>query len=63
MQVEVRMIEEEIRLAIAEYIQRRYGLNVSHKQLQIWVKSTQNYKSEWEQATIKLEAQCSAIEQ
>ena len=61
MQIEVRMIETEIREAIAEYIHRAYGVKVNAVQLTLWVKSKQNYKSEWEQAHIKLEAHVTEI--
>jgi hypothetical protein len=56
MRVKISMTEEEIRFAIVEYIRNNFGVSVIPFDLQIEVKSKQNYKSEWEQAAIRLEA-------
>jgi hypothetical protein len=60
MRVNVMMAEPEIKKAITEYVERNYGITIASEQLVIWVKSTQNYKSEWEHAAIKIEADCAA---
>lgn len=53
--VKISMIEEEIRHAIVEYIAANFGVTVLATDIHIEVKSKQNYKSEWEQAAIRLE--------
>jgi hypothetical protein len=60
MNVKISMNEDEIRQAIAEFILSHYNLGISKDNLHIEVKSKQNYKSEWEQAAIRLEAEAKA---
>lgn len=55
MQIRVTMIEVEIRQAIAIYLENKYGVSVQADDLHIEVKSKQNYKSEWELASIRLD--------
>lgn len=59
-QVSILMVEQEILLAVAQYLQREYGVTVSTAGLHVSVKSKQNYKAEWEQAAIKIECSTSA---
>lgn len=61
MMVNVTMVEVEIRQAISEYIANRYGVSLDPKQLNILVKSKQNFKSEWETADIKVDATCHEV--
>lgn len=57
MQVQLKMNEDEIREAIRSYLYSIYSISVEKNQLLIEVKSKQNYKSEWEQASIRIDCQ------
>lgn len=61
MRVHVAMDETEIRTAIAEYIFREYGIMMKPGELEIQVKSKQNYKAEWERAAIRVDVDCIAV--
>jgi hypothetical protein len=52
--VKVELTEPEIMTAIADYIMRKVGVEVATKSLFVEVKSKQNYKSEWEQAAMRV---------
>ncbi len=58
--VKIEMVESEILRAIAEYISRTYGVTIEASQLNVEVKSKQNYKSEWEAASIRVNASVTA---
>lgn len=60
MQVSIMMVEDEIKDAIVAHIASHYGVTVSKQSLNILVKSKQNFKSEWETASIKVDCQLSA---
>ena len=49
----IELSEEEIYKAIAQYIQRETNISVDPNCIRVEVKSKQNYKSEWEQASIR----------
>lgn len=53
MNVNVKMDEAEIRQAIVEFIEKRTGVSVMPSRVIIEVKSSQNYKSEWEIAKFR----------
>lgn len=53
MQASIKMSEDDVREAIAYYIDRKLGIVVLKSDIAIQVKSTQNYKSEWEVATFR----------
>lgn len=54
MLVAVEMEETEIREALAYYLMEKYGVDVDVKGLSILVHSKQNWKSDWEEAHIKV---------
>jgi hypothetical protein len=54
MMVKVEMSEAEIREALAKHLTEKCGLPIDPKGLDIEVKSKQNYRSEWEHASIRL---------
>jgi hypothetical protein len=58
--VEIELTEEDIRRYITEQLNVAYGLNISWDKLPIEVKSKQNYKSEWEEAAIRVKVQIHA---
>jgi len=62
MQIKISMVEIEVRRAIADYIALHYGVHVNPDDLVIEVKSKQNYKSEWENAAIRLETTARPVE-
>lgn len=53
----ITLVEEEIRRALSEYIARTYGVSIAPDQLPLMVKSKQNYKGEWEQASMKIDGE------
>lgn len=55
--VNVKMTEVEIRAAISAYVYDRSGVRVEAKDVNVEVKSKQNYRSEWEQADIRCDFQ------
>jgi hypothetical protein len=57
MKLTVVLDEQDIRDILATYINKEYGTNFTWQDLPIYVKSKQNYKSDWEQAEIKIEAE------
>jgi len=54
MKISVELDEFDIRRILTNYINNEYGTNISPDKLYIEVKSKQNYKSEWEIATIRI---------
>lgn len=54
MKLIVNLSEEEIRGIIANYLQETFGIVFAAKDIPIQVKSKQNYKSEWEEAEIRV---------
>jgi hypothetical protein len=53
MQISCQLSAEDIRQAIADYVESTYGVHVSPNDVRVLVKSQQNYKSEWEVAHFK----------
>jgi hypothetical protein len=49
----IELTEAEIMAAIQSYIASHTGIELSAKDINIEVKSKQNYRSEWEQAAIR----------
>lgn len=52
--IKVALTQPEIMQAIAEYISRKTNVDVAPSELRVEVKSTQNYRSEWENAAIRV---------
>jgi hypothetical protein len=57
MKINITLNEQDIRDILAEYINSQYGTDFTWQQLPIKVKSKQNYKSEWEEAEIKIDTE------
>jgi hypothetical protein len=55
MLIKVQMSEEEVKQAIITSLQHNIGHEIDPKKVIVWVKSKQNYRSEWENAAIKVE--------
>jgi tetrahydromethanopterin S-methyltransferase subunit A len=55
MKVDVKLDEDEIKQAIADYIDKKAGVIIDAEQVIVEVKSKQNYRSEWEHAAIRAE--------
>lgn len=55
MQAKIKPTEEEIRQAVKAYIESQTGISIAANEINIEVKSKQNYRSEWEQAAIRAE--------
>lgn len=56
MTIEITIDEKEIKKVLKEYIASKLGdIPFDEKKFSIKVKSTQNYKSEWEEAAFKAE--------
>lgn len=53
--INIKLTADEIKVAISDYILERYGIHILPKSVPLLVKSKQNYRSEWEQADIKVE--------
>ncbi len=54
--VKVSMSHEEIRAVLTNHIAKVTGLSgINSKDLKLEVKSKMNYKSEWEEATTRIE--------
>jgi len=49
----IELTEDDIRSAISGHISGVLGITIASKDVIIEVKSKQNYKSEWEQASIR----------
>lgn len=60
--VHITLVENEIREAISQLIEKKYGLEIPADQSHIETKSKQNFKSEWEQAAIRVDADCRPVE-
>jgi hypothetical protein len=60
MKATVKLNSAEIRQAISDYIAERAGLRLRPDDLVVEVKSKQNYRSEWEQADIRVECEAMA---
>lgn len=52
--IKIELSEIEIRRILASYVNNEFGISISAEELPIQVKSKQNYKSEWEEANIKV---------
>lgn len=57
MKLRVELNEQDIRDILATYINTEYGTNFTWQELPIQVKSKQNYRSNWEEAEIKIEVE------
>lgn len=57
MKLQVELNEQDIRDILARYINGEYGTNFTWQDLPIQVKSKQNYRSDWEEAEIKIDVQ------
>lgn len=54
----IELNEEDIKRLIFEYIQKKLGtVEFQQSAVKILVKSKQNYRAEWENASIKVDAQ------
>ena len=53
MKAKIELTEDDIRCAISNHISSALGLQINPTDVAIEVKSKQNYKSEWEQASIR----------
>lgn len=62
MDVKIEMSEKDIREAIYAWIKKEIGVGVDPVQVKIQVKSKQNYKSEWEEASFRALFAVSRIE-
>lgn len=54
MKINIDLTDKDFQLAVADYIQRHTGVEPSEYTMIIEVKSKQNYKSEWEQAELRV---------
>ena len=53
MKIRVELNEKELRELIINYLEENIGTTFDEKKINIEVKSSQNYKSEWEQASFR----------
>lgn len=53
--INISLTASEIKAAISAYVLEQYGVRVLPPSIPLLVKSKQNYRSEWEQADIKVE--------
>ena len=53
MKVDIEITEKDLKKMIIDYITNKIDINAKIEDVQILVKSTQNYKSEWENANFK----------
>lgn len=53
MQAKFELSEKDIRAAIQAWISKEIGVAIYPDQIEIQVKSKQNYKSEWETASFR----------
>lgn len=60
MKIKIEINEQDVKRLIAEYIEERTGNPVEEKDVVIYTKSKQNYRSEWEPASFKVEYVCRA---
>jgi hypothetical protein len=56
MKLTVEMTETDIRKVLASHINETFGTDFTYENLPIQVKSKQNYRSEWEEASIRIQA-------
>lgn len=54
MKIRVELNEKELRELIINYLEENIGTTFDEKKINIEVKSSQNYKSEWEQADFRV---------
>jgi hypothetical protein len=59
MNVKVALSQDEIKTAIANYVQSRTGVAIDASSVSVQVKSTQNYRAEWENAAFRAEFEAS----
>lgn len=54
MQMKIELTEREVRELVYDYLEKTLGdINFKKEDVQIQVKSKQNYRSEWESASFK----------
>jgi hypothetical protein len=53
MKIRVELNEKELRELIINYLEENIGTTFDERKINIEVKSSQNYKSEWEQADFR----------
>jgi hypothetical protein len=60
MKLKIDLSEDDIRVAVKEYVEHIYGMTIGPGKatLTIEVKSKQNYKSEWENASYRGQLIC-----
>lgn len=51
--LKIEIDEKKLRELVSQYIEERTGNSIDEANIQILVKSKQNYKSEWEPASFK----------
>jgi hypothetical protein len=54
MKISIELNELEIRKILVNHLNNEFNLNINPESLPIQVKSKQNYKSEWEEANIRI---------
>lgn len=59
MKISIKLNEDDIRQILSDYLYNKYQITALAKDLEIQVKSKQNYRSEWETANIRLEQELS----
>jgi hypothetical protein len=57
MKIQITLTEQELKQLAIDHIEEVINHEIDPNKLKIMVKSTQNYKSEWEKASYKLEYQ------
>lgn len=55
MKIKIEITEAEVKELIVKYIQSKFDEEIDENRIDVLVKSKQNYKSEWENAAIKVE--------
>lgn len=54
MRVDINITQEEATQVILNYIQSKTGIEVSKEAIKFEVKSKQNFRSEWEEASFRV---------
>ncbi len=54
MKISIELSEDNIRTILSDWLNKKYSLTLRPDDLQIEVKSKQNFKSEWEHAAIRI---------
>lgn len=55
MRVKINITEQDLKYLIKDFIESKINTNIDQSKINIMVKSKQNYKSEWENASFKAE--------